>query len=200
MNQTLTNATGAAQPMTDIRDIKPILPLHGMEWLPVTLVILGCILLAILAWFAWKWWKKRTKNASPIPVLLPHEQAFKDLDQLQAASDLGDKPYYFRISQILRAYVGARFHINALEMTTEELLPALKQTPLRREELRDIKAFCISSDLVKYATAEMGTKRRTADHDLVRNLVARTAEQPKAEGTKPEQTIAVDTMPQEIKR
>ena len=208
MNASLSNATAGAratQPMTDIRDIKPILPLPGVEWLPIVLTVLACILLAVLTWLAWKWWKKRRNKESHIPALPPHEQAFNDLDQLQAAPDLADKPYYFRISQILRAYVGARFNLNALEMTTEELLPALKKTPLDKDALRDVKKFCTSSDLVKYATFERGKEQRDADHDLVRSLITRTAEQPEAKGKTSEQSFSFepmtpDTMPKEIKR
>lgn len=208
MNASLTNATTGAlatQPMNDIRDIKPILPLPGVEWLPVALTVLACIILALLTWLAWKWWKKRKDNTAQIPVLPPHEQAFKDLDILQAMPEIGDKPYYFRISQILRAYVGGRFHMNALEMTTEELLPALKKTPLDKDALRDIKKFCTSSDLVKYATSEVGKDQRDADHAMVRALITRTAQQPEAEDKTPEESFSFatspsDSMPKEIKR
>ena len=204
MNASLTNAAGtgaaSAQPMTDIRDIKPILHLPGVEWLPVAFTVLGCILLAVLIWFTWRWWKKRTRKETQIPALPPHEQAFRDLDLLQTAQDLADKPYYFRISQILRAYVGARFHVNALEMTTEELIPVLKKTSLTREGLKDIRTFCASSDMVKYAAAEVGIQRRITDHDLVRSLVARTAEQPETADKQPEPPASFDTMPKTIQK
>lgn len=112
MNASLTNATTGAlatQPMNDIRDIKPILPLPGVEWLPVGLTVLACIILALLTWLAWKWWKNARITQPRSLYCPPHEQAFKDLDILQAMPEIGDKPYYFRISQILRAYVGADF-------------------------------------------------------------------------------------------
>ena len=64
------------------------------------------------------------------------------------------KEFYFRLSEILRGYLGERYSFEALECTTPELIASLRKlrTPGLPEE--DLLRFISESDMVKYAKAE----------------------------------------------
>ena len=174
MNQTVNNATRLSQPMTDIRDIKPLEALPAIDWLRVGLAAGAVILLIVLAWLCWRRWRKRTTPQIVTPPLPAHEQAYRDLDLLASLDDLEDKPFYFRLSHILRTYLEARFGIRALEMTTEELLPVLKATDMNRESVLAVREFCATGDLVKYAGSRQGVRTREQDLAVVRGVVDRS--------------------------
>ncbi|WP_462323784.1 hypothetical protein [Desulfoplanes sp.] len=176
MNQTLTNATHLSHPMTDIRDIKPLQSMPSIDWRMVGMTAGTVVLVIVLAWLCWRRWKKRTTQEIVTPPLPAHEQACRDLDLLASMDDLGDKPYYFRLSHILRTYLESRFGIRALEMTTEELLPALEKTGMEQKGIRSVKNFCATGDLVKYADSRQDENKRHNDLTMVRELVDTTRE------------------------
>ncbi len=176
MNQTLHNATHLAQPMRDIRDIKPLEALPTVHWLWVGLTGLGVMLVLILLWL---WWRRRRSRLRPSPAtpsLPAHEQAYKELDLLGTMNDLADRPYYFRLSHILRAYLASRFQIRAVTMTSEELIPALQHLGMAQETLQAIRHFCTTGDLIKYADTVQTGRKRQDDLNLVRQVVQTTRE------------------------
>src|SRR5205814_8938652 len=61
------------------------------------------------------------------------------------------KPFYLRLSEILREYLGARFDAGALEQTTTELLASLRGAGLLAPDLERIALWCQGCDLVKFA-------------------------------------------------
>ncbi len=181
MKETLANATHAAgltQPMTDIRDIKPLEALPAVNWLVVGLAGLALMLVLLLLWFLWQRRKQKT-SPNTVPCLPAHEQAYRELDRLaaeDASGSLLDRPYYFRLSLILRTYLEARFPVRAVTMTTEELVPALRHTGIDTESIRAIQHFCHTGDRIKYAGTRQDKDTRKKDLAFVRHLVTTTRE------------------------
>jgi hypothetical protein len=113
------------------------------------------VLLGLLARWAWK--RRGAVVAPPPPPEPPQVRAMRALDALKAEA-LPERgaftSYYFRLSLILRAYLGERFTIEALECTTPELLAVLESRPRPGLDLDLIRDFAWSSDFARYAREE----------------------------------------------
>jgi hypothetical protein len=167
-------ATGTPVPMTDINDIKPleILVADG-SWL---FYILGAVLiLAVIGAAIYYWKKSRNHKRAPVEVpVLPHEAAFRSLDALADVENMDGKAFYFSLSNILRTYIEARYSINALEMTTEELLPKIDILSLNREIHQELKDLLRSTDPVKFAGVPAAVSKMREHLAFVRNFVEQT--------------------------
>jgi hypothetical protein len=136
---------------TDIRDVKALRRIaRGLpRW-----ALLGAVaLLAAGAGTAlWLWRRRSAPAAPPLP---PHEVAFRALDALRGI-DVADpaalRRFHFRISEVIRAYVEARFGLNASDLTTEEILPGLAHLDgLAPAEAATLARFLLATDRVKFA-------------------------------------------------
>ena len=81
----------------------------------------------------------------------PHEIAYEQLNQIEGMNWVAQaemKIYHTEISHVIRQYIAARYHIPALEMTTQELLDRLQPEDIPKELVRQLFTNC---DLVKFA-------------------------------------------------
>ena len=173
--------TDTPVPMTDIHDIKP-LEILATDW-SLLYYILGAVLILVIIGAVIYYWKKR-RNHKQVPdavPMLPHEAALRLLDALMDVENMDGKAFYFSLSNILRTYIQARYNINALEMTTEELLPKIDVLNINREIHQELKALLRSTDPVKYAGAPAAVSKMRQDLDFVRNFVEQAKEK-QAEG------------------
>lgn len=87
-------------------------------------------------------------------VVPPYELAMQGLNALQSkrmAASGHDKQYYTELVDILRRYLQGRFGINAMEMTSTQIMKALKsnsETRLPAERMNDVLRV---ADFVKFA-------------------------------------------------
>ncbi len=117
-------------------------------------VAIGLALVAAMAGLAW-WWKRR-KSARSVPRHVPaHEAALAALEALLAEGLLARgafKPFYLRLSDIVRRYVEERFGLRAPEQTTEEFLAAMSAAPvIRGDHQALLRGFLKQADMVKFA-------------------------------------------------
>jgi len=98
----------------------------------------------------------RRPAAPPPPPRPAHELAMERLDRLGTLlAQEGDlRPFYFALSEAIRDYLGGRFGFDSLEMTTEELMAAMRRVPA--QETRgvlgsEIEGWLSGCDLVKFA-------------------------------------------------
>lgn len=138
--------------VTDIRDIKPITKVD--EPLPWTWLAAGGGALLLLAGLG-VWWWRRSRAAQPArPPRPAHEVAFAALDDLRG-TDFADPDavhsFYFRLSEILRTYVEARFGLNATDLTTEEILAQLREGQHFLPQADVLRRFLLATDQVKFA-------------------------------------------------
>ena len=63
------------------------------------------------------------------------------------------KLYYSSLSDILRTYLAGAFEVGAMEMTTDEIVEALKKITLPEKARMDLVAVLRDADLVKFAKA-----------------------------------------------
>ena len=88
------------------------------------------------------------------PKLTPYEQAIKELDTIkqQKLWQQGrNKEYYTELTDKLRRYIVERFDINAMEMTSGEILEIIRKEPDASEVYNTLKEIMGLSDFVKFA-------------------------------------------------
>lgn len=153
------------------------LPESGKAWLWWTLggsLAVLCALLFGVIWFA----RRRRPRETPVPTVPAHELAYQQLEAL-IADDLPGKgeikPFYQRISDILRHYIENRFGLHAPEQTTEEFLSALSENDsLQQDHKPLLKRFLEHCDLVKFAQHHPTTDDIQATFDACKNFIGET--------------------------
>jgi hypothetical protein len=157
--QVLTVHTMAVDTTKAIRPIKgPVkVGFSILEYLPW--IIAGLWFLAIVGFLLYYLIKKR--RGEPIFLLRPnvkyqpHELALMELEKLRTRKlwQAGKmKEYHTELTNILRKYIEDRFHLMAMESTSEEILDELGEKTIIRKEWREILREVLSmADLVKFA-------------------------------------------------
>ncbi|MBF0235421.1 MAG: hypothetical protein HQK65_20655 [Desulfamplus sp.] len=168
----------ALQGMQDIHDIKPPVQV-GIDPVifKIAFAILAVILLAVAGYLLFRYIKKRmnknTKDNMPLlPPPLPADQAA--LRELYAISDLmltEPRLYYFRLTALLKTFVGKIFTINAPEMTTQEIITALNTLDIEKAMTRAAKEFFLSSSMVKYAAVTPEMENMKSDEKFVKSFI-----------------------------
>jgi hypothetical protein len=133
-------------------------------WRVATAAVLALLamasLIALAAWLR----RKRERPAPARPPVPPHELALAAIQILLAKKWIEQEnvePFYVELSQIVRAYIEARFNLRAPELTTEEFIrEASASHHLSLDHQQLIAAFLEQCDLVKFA------KHRPAQSDM----------------------------------
>ncbi len=88
------------------------------------------------------------------PREAPHVIAIRQLEQLanqKIWQNNKHKLYYTRITDILREYIDSRYGISAREMTSDEILDAVKELELGVKDYEYLQEILRDADLVKFA-------------------------------------------------
>jgi hypothetical protein len=157
----LSVTTVSVNPTTDdIKDIKPIMsaPFYWSElftWVGygmLALLLLGVIVLLLMKFV----FKKKVPFISdaPEPVIPPHIVALNRLEVIkeEKAWQLGNmKAFYTDVTDVLRVYLEGQFAINAMELTSDEILALVKKEPQMDPVRAQLKQLLQMADLVKFA-------------------------------------------------
>lgn len=162
----------------DFYDVRKPEELPVRTWRLVWALLIG-LAVALIAYGLFKWLNrpKPVVTAPAKPAEPAHVRARNALDALAAQNLPGQgrvKEYYFRLSEIIRGYLGELYTFDALECTTPELLHALRtrSTPgLPMDALRD---FANESDFVRYAKQEPGPDECKTALELAYRIVHAT--------------------------
>lgn len=122
--------------------------------------LLALAVVALAAWFAVRWLHKHGRHIAdifkPAPPLPPHVVAISALETLHNRKlwqNNKHKQYYSGLSDILRTYIAGRYGIGAMEMTTDEIVDAIRGADMPQKSAMDLVAVLRDSDLVKFAKA-----------------------------------------------
>lgn len=152
-----------------IADIKgPIAaPLQWREvdqYVYIALAVVAVV--GLLVWLYFRYWRRRgaMRKAVPVPlsVTAPDVWALSELDLLEQMSlwQAGKyKEYFSRLSDVLRQYVEGRFGVQAMEMTTPEIVGALSSpsssssssTSPEGRNVEKLRVMLMEADMVKFA-------------------------------------------------
>ncbi|MBQ7421055.1 MAG: hypothetical protein IJV27_02750 [Prevotella sp.] len=142
----------------EMRPAKDVLdnPFSWGEWIPLILLVLLVVFLLALDFYL----IKRLKENKPIMAkihfvkkLLPHEKALKEIEQMKVEEltrSEDQKFYYTKLTETLRQYLEERFGINAMEMTSGEIIDKLRQEE-DKEKIDELRRVFETADLVKFA-------------------------------------------------
>lgn len=144
-------------------NIKPVknMPFRFGEIGGYVAVSLGVLVLIALAiYLLARHLAKRGKSIAdlfkPEPPLPPHIIAITALEELQNQKlwqNNRHKEYYSALTDILRTYIDGRFGVGAMEMTTDEIIEAIKSLDLTQKLAMDVLNVLRDADLVKFAKA-----------------------------------------------
>ena len=146
------------------------------ENLPVLAVLLLVIFLCFAYWF-WRQQKKSIDNPiTSTPPIDPYQEAQNALSSLlREKPRLDPKPFTFRLSQILRLYIGREFRLTALEQTSEEFIEAVsRHSFLKLHALQSVKEFAVRGDLIKYSPEYNLSKDLEELFHLAKHIVEHT--------------------------
>lgn len=145
----------------EIYPIKPIMvePELWTDYLVYILILLGLIAL----WFLYKYYRKIKKVDIPfepeiiVEKIPPYQRALEALSDLEAKElwQKGEiKAFQTELTFIVREYIENQFNINALEMTSQELVNNLRTNNiLNAQTIIVLQRILNIADLVKFAKA-----------------------------------------------
>ena len=147
--------------MKDIEDIKPVeeVPFNLLDWLPDYwwAWLLGLLLIAAAIWAYLAFHKKGVNPLRPTKKRLPpYEEAMLSLQNLKAAQlwqQGKEKEYFTGLTDILRVYLDRRFGINAVEMTSSQIIDTLKKNEETKAVNEQMEMILEVADIVKFANA-----------------------------------------------
>lgn len=169
----------------DIKDIKPILeaPVTFAEILPwlIGLLLLGGVIYGIIYYLK----KRKLKPVEkPVPVVKTPawEIAHAKLNKLKEEQiwQKGDvKEYHTRLTDIIREYFELRYRVNAAEMTSSEIMDAMKPIISDTEAIKSLHVILTISDMAKFAKAHPGAYENEQSMANAFDLIRITTPQPK---------------------
>lgn len=142
-----------------INDIKTIrkAPFLWSDYLWILWLVLGIgLLLALIGFIVYMLVKKKKKGyIFKPPVVLPaHVRAVNALDKLKAEKiwqQGREKEFYIKLTDVLRRYIYERGGINAMEMTSGEILIEIRKLAEVDSVYDNLKQILSTADLVKFA-------------------------------------------------
>ena len=132
-------------------------PVSMKEVFPWILGVLLLVLAILVVWYFVKRRKSRVdEDGEPIkgPVVPPYTKAIDDLEHLkqQKLWQAGKhKEYFSGLTDIAREYIEGQFGVNAVEMTTDDILEEVSELHFDEQLFGKLKDTMELADLVKFA-------------------------------------------------
>ncbi len=138
-------------------------PITMKEVFPWILALLLAILLGLGIWLFLKRRKTRVDEDGNIikgPVIPPYDKAVDELKRLREEKMWQSgkvKEYFSSLTDIAREYIEGQFGLNAVEMTTDDILDEIKPLHFPKETYNKLKDTMEVADLVKFAKYSAST-------------------------------------------
>jgi hypothetical protein len=132
-------------------------PFVWSDWIGMFIFsVLALLLIAVLVYFSIRLHDNKPiiKHIKLEPKLTPHQLAMKEIEEIKEEKlelkKEDPKAYYTRLTEAIRKYIKDRFHFNAMEMTSQEIIDQLMELK-DKEALSDLSLLFRTADLVKFA-------------------------------------------------
>lgn len=166
---------------TDIKDIKPLAIIPRDYTFMIGLSLALVLLIALIGGGIYIY-RTRYRKTMATPLRPAHELALQELEQLKKEDLISRgiyKEHYFKLSEIFRRYIERRFRFQAVEHTTEEILPAIHNLKGVDEKEKSIaQQFLHHTDLVKFAKHIPGANEVENEHQEAVTFINKTKEEP----------------------
>ncbi|HLL03480.1 MAG TPA: hypothetical protein VK539_23045 [Myxococcaceae bacterium] len=141
-------------------------------------ILLGLVAACLLGWALVKWLRRPRPETVAVKPLAPLDIRTREaLDRLKGENLPAKghvKDFYFRLSEIIRGYLGERYGFEALECTSSELFDSLRKRNTAGLPEDRLMRFVSESDMVKYAKAEASAESCAASLAFGYELVETT--------------------------
>lgn len=171
-------------------ELKDIIEPEGSTSIVPWLAVIAAVLI-LAGWLIWWFFIRRhaPRSVRDLLRLTPAQRALHELQQLSDSRLLEagrHSEYYTSLADILRRYLGLRYHIFALEMTSAELRGRMERIWRQGVGLHDDLASTLQEcDLVKFARFTPESERGPAHIDTARRVIEVTRDDLKADETRP---------------
>jgi hypothetical protein len=172
--ETTESRPGTSARMTDIHDIKP-LSAPGIDW-RIPAAVLAALILAVLAigLIMWRLKRKRPPAKDVVTLPPPDVEALALLKALEPVDVDHGREFYFRLSAIIRRYIRRRYHIDAPEMTAEELIPEIEKVELTADLNDGLRELIVFRDPIRFAGRPASDRTMRTDLSFAREFVEKS--------------------------
>lgn len=153
-------------------------PFNFWDGLPY---LIGLAVLAALIASVWWFFVRKPEpdqELTPTAYRSLHDISLEKLNKLEGQQlwqQGAVKDYYSRLTYIVREYVEHRFHLPALEYTSNEILSALRQRgSVDQHTLQRLQHILSASDMVKFAKAKPAADFHTEAMETSRAFIGNT--------------------------
>ena len=144
--------------LTDIHPIESVVsvPTRWYDVIPDwwLWIFIGVAVAGVIACCVLLFRKKKGLLSKPVKVTPPYDLAVMRLNDLQAKKlpqSGREKEYYTELTEILRQYLDGRFGINAMEMTSTQIIDTLRHNKETKPGSDLMKQILEIADFVKFA-------------------------------------------------
>ncbi len=144
---------------------------YWWQWLLVIALIAGGV------WLYIRYRKGLPLRPKKVVEVPPYDEAVAALEKLKADKlwqNGQEKAYYTTITDILRRYIDRRFNINAVEMTSEQIVATLRENNETRAVNQQLQMILEVADLVKFANERPLPDDNEASWQRARTFVEET--------------------------
>lgn len=167
------DTTTAIKPITDVLDVK----VRSDLWWKILLAVHLIFIAGFLIWF-FVLRKEKTapvKPAAKVPGLYERTmQQLRALENQKLWQQDQRKAYYSGLTDILRTYLEARFRIQSMERTSDEIMAQLHRHPETKNLAVDIQYVLDLADMAKFAKSQPLPDENVRALTLVINFVEHT--------------------------
>ena len=152
-----TPSPAAQPPAVEIRDIAPPVDVFPYPpWMVATAACVAAVVLGLIIWWIVRWVRRRP---APLPPT-PRAVALRELEQLRPqVQSLDPHEFSFPVSDVLRTYIGAEYHLHAPQQTSPEFLAAISGSQKFSDADRTLLAtFLEHCDLIKFARIDASSE------------------------------------------
>ncbi len=172
--------------------------IKGIRDEPITLeeilLVSGIALAGVAVLVGIIWYIRRRRQQKPVipvrpkPQIPAHEIAMRRLGELESQRLWQDdkvKEYYVEMTHILRWYLEQRYHIQALESVSYEIIRDLKGKSLPKKQVDDLERLLPMADLAKFAKSQPSEKDNLNAMEMAREFIRATKPTPVQPQSKP---------------
>lgn len=178
------------------------------DWVPDWVLQWWWLLILILLFvgafiYAMRRYKKEGSILPRKPEPTPYERAMSSLVALKEKKlwEQGmEKEYFTELTEILRLYLYGRFHINAMEMTSRQILNSLSKNTETKEKRAYFRKILDMADFVKFAKVRPLPDDNIASYDNAVRFVEETKPVEKSEEDEAEEKVAPVKKSKKVKK
>lgn len=162
-----------------------------MLWGLLVAVILAGAIYGLVRWLhsRGKSIKSLFTPAPPEPAHIVAIRALEELHNRKLWQNNLHKEYYSGLSDILRTYLSGRFGVGAMEMTTDEIMEAVRDVEMPTKCSVDLMSVLRDADLAKFAKFEPDAEQNESAYSKAYYFVEETKPVEQTTEEEDEQTI-----------